>query len=208
MTWVRTDSARWSCRGVDFDGGENGIFKLGRFAISEVEFPPYGPIKAFTSDESAWDNPDPVETARIFMPLSFAMEVKDMFVASPELPGDVKLDGYLLEMRTELPPVPTHFVFTTEGLEFPVSLIEEAEARALFEAAGIDVLRLSDEIRLSWDETSQDLVIENIMVDLGQVGRVSAKARFGGVPRSVLENPQQAQGADVHAEHQVGGAGI
>ena len=179
--------------GVNLDAQVNGRFTLDRFAISDLEFPPYGPIRAFAADASAWDNPDPLETTRIFFPLSFVMDMKGLFAASPELPGDIKLDGYLVEMRTQIPPIPTHFVFTVEGLEFPISLIEEPEARAIFEAAGIDVLRLSEDIRMSWNETTEDLIVENITFDLGQVGRVSARATLGGVPRTVMENPQQAQ---------------
>ncbi|MCP4317652.1 MAG: hypothetical protein GY789_16950 [Hyphomicrobiales bacterium] len=118
-----------------------------------------------------------------------------MAVASPELPGNVKIDNYLLELSTNVPPIPTHVVLSTEGLEFPVALLDDKEAEMMLKAAGIDVLRLTEKVTVDWDEATEDLIIDRFVFELGKVGRVRAKARLGDLPKSVLLNPQQAQAA-------------
>ena len=187
----------FAVEGVGVDAGQHGSFRLGRFSVGKVKFAPYGPLKAFLNDSSAWDNPDPLEVARVFSPLSFATELKGLMVASPELSGDIVIDDYKVEMSTTVPPIPTNVVLSTEGLELPVAFLNDPKAEAFLKAAGIEVLRFSEIITLNWDEATEDLVIDNFVVDVGQVGRISARARLGGLPKALLENPARLEAAIV-----------
>ncbi|MEX3009429.1 hypothetical protein [Hoeflea sp. TYP-13] len=185
----------FSIGSVDFDIGEQGSFRMDRFALGDLEFAPYGPMREFAKNTLAWDNPDPLEIARIFTPRSIFMELSGFAVASEELSGEVGLDNYFLRLSTLVPPVPTYIELSTEGLEFPVALMDDDEAEAIFKAAGIDVLRLTEKIKLHWDEDSEDLVIDELVVELGNVGQVRASGRLGGLPKAILQNPQQIEAA-------------
>lgn len=179
--------------GID-DAGE-GVFD--RFSIEDLEFAPYAPMLEFfrTLNDGAGE-PDPLVTSRLFAPRSVSVSLDGLHVDARE-EGFFDLDRLFIGFSSIVPPVPTEIELNVEGLEFPVALIEEREARAVFEAAGIDTLRLAERFRVFWDEEAEDLVIEDLSIEIGQVGVVQAAARIGGVTRSILEDPQTAQMAIV-----------
>lgn len=183
----------FSISSVGFDMGTNGAFSLGKMSIGDIEFAPYGPMKSFIKTAANADKePDPFEVARIFAPLSVSTAMKDLYARIPG-EGEIGLDGYFLGLSSAVPPVPTDVEIAIDGLEIPVDSLDDSEAEALFAAAGIETLRLSESLRLHWDEASQDLVFDNLVVELGEIGTVSAKATLGGIPRSILENPQRIE---------------
>ncbi|MCR9139515.1 MAG: hypothetical protein NXI27_26180 [Alphaproteobacteria bacterium] len=183
----------FSISSVGFDMGTNGAFSLGKMSIGDIEFAPYGPMKTFIKTAAYADQePDPLEIARLFAPLSISTAMKDLYARIPG-EGELSLEGYFLGLSSAVPPVPTGIEIAVDGLEIPVDSLDDSEAEALFAAAGIETLRLSESLRLHWDEDSQDLVIDNLMVELGEIGTVSARATLGGIPRSILENPHRIE---------------
>ncbi|WP_136656916.1 hypothetical protein [Nitratireductor sp. XY-223] len=183
----------FSISSMEIDLGTEGSFSLGRFFFGDIEFAPYGPIKAFASDLDNLDEPDPLEVARIFTPRSIAAEIAGLALVGVVPEGDFSLDRYYMDMKSVVPPIPTSFEVSTEGLEMPVAALDDQEVIDVLQAVGIDVLRLTEKIRMRWDPDTEDLIIENLVVELGQIGKVRASARLGGLARSVLENPQQFQ---------------
>ncbi len=185
----------FSVSSVKANAGSGGTFRLGKFSVSDIDFAPYGPMKALIEQFVAGTSePDPLEIARAFTPRSISMGIDDLFL---RVPGDVEagLDRYQLNMRTSVPPVPTEIELSVEGLEIPVSIIQDQQARGMLMAAGIDRLRLTEDLKIRWDEQSEDLIVENLVIDVAPIGVVRAKARLGGMPKSVLQNPEQIQAA-------------
>lgn len=171
----------------------SGAFNLGKMSIGDVEFAPYGPMKEFVSTSATMESePDPFEIAKIFSPLSISTAMKD-FYAQVHGEGEIRLGSYFLGLKSVVPPVPTDIELTIDGIEVPIASLDDEEAEALFAAAGIDTLRMSESIRLHWDEQSEDLIIDNLVVELGDVGKISARARLGGVPRAILQNPERIE---------------
>lgn len=183
----------FSISSVAFDLESEGAFELGGFLIGDIEFPPFGPIEAFLADPENLEEPDPLLVARLFTPRSIVVELAGISVIGAVPEGDISLGRYFMDLETSVPPMPTFVEIATEGLSFPIAVLDDDKAVAVFEAAGIDTLRLTEKLRLHWDATSEDLVIENIVVELGQVGKVRASARLGGVTRLVMENPASYQ---------------
>lgn len=185
----------FSVSSVKANAGSGGTFRLGKFSVGDIEFAPYGPMKALIERFIAGSGePDPLEVARAFMPRSISMGIDDLFI---RVPGEMEggLDRHRLSLRTSVPPVPTEIELSVEGLELPVSAIEDEQARAMLTAAGIDRLRLTEDLKIRWDEQSEDLIVENLVIDVAPIGVVRAKARLGGMPKSVLQNPEQIQAA-------------
>ena len=183
----------FSISSVSFDLGSEGAFELGGFFIGDIEFPPFEPIEAFLADLENLDEPDPLVVARLFSPRSIVMELSGLSVMGAVPEGDISLGRYFMDLETTVPPMPTFVEIATEGLAFPIAALDDDEAVAVFQAAGIDTLRLTEKIRLHWDASTEDLVVENIVVEMGQVGKVRASARLGGVTRLVMENPASYQ---------------
>lgn len=183
----------FSISSADFDMGSNGVFSLGKMSIGDIEFAPYGPMKTFIRAAAISDEePDPLEAAKTFSPLSISAAMKDLFARIPGQ-GEFGLDGYFLGLKSSVPPVPTDIELSVDGFEIPISALDDEEAEALFAAAGIETLRLSESVRIHWDEKNQDLFVDNLVFDVGGLGRVSARAQLGGIPKSVLENPQRLE---------------
>ncbi|WP_419912789.1 hypothetical protein [Hoeflea sp.] len=183
----------FSISSVDLDLGTEGSFSLGKFFFGDIEFAPYGPMKAFAAELDTIDEPDPLEVARIFSPRSIAAEIAGFALVGLVPEGDFSLDRFYLDMKTVVPPIPTSIEISTEGLEFPVAALDDQEAIDALNAAGIDVLRMTEKVKMRWDVETEDLMIDNIVVELGQVGKVRASARLGGLTRTVMENPEQFQ---------------
>lgn len=185
----------FSVSSVKASTGSGGTFRLGRFSVGDIDFAPYGPMKALIERLVAGSGePDPLEIARAFVPRSISMGIDDLYL---RIPGETEagMDRYQMELRTSVPPVPTEIGLSVEGFELPVSVIEDEQARAMLTAAGIDRLRLTEDLKIVWDEQSEDLIVENLVIDIAPIGVVRAKARLGGMPKSVLQNPERIQAA-------------
>ncbi len=185
----------FSLSSIDVDIEPAGEVRLGRFAIEDVEFPPYAPMKPFIEKQMMSNSePDPLEVARLFTPWSIAISAEDFFADIPG-EGTASLGGFLMAMQTTVPPIPTDVVVAVDDLEIPVEALDDREAEQILKAAGISTLRLSEALEVRWDEASEDLIVDNIVVEVGDIGAVRAKARLGGLPKTILQNPMQAQAA-------------
>jgi hypothetical protein len=96
-------------------------------------------------------------------------------------------------MRDFIAPIPTDIEVRTEGLQMPLELIEEDEARRLFENLGMTALRYDDEMRLRWDPDDNTLTLDPMTVTIDGGGSLDLSAEIGGIPRKIFEDPAQAQ---------------
>ncbi|WP_350333846.1 hypothetical protein [Coralliovum pocilloporae] len=183
-----------SVNGIKADIAPGGSVLLGKFAIGDINFPPVGPIRDLIAQQSNNSEPDPLVVARALTPRSFAFELGEIDVVIPD-GVEMKLSSYFLGMASLIPPIPTEIEMKTDGLEIPVKYLDDEEAIKAFEAFGLTTLRWTDGLRIRWDEQTEDVFIDDLTLELGDVGRVHAKAHLGGLPRSILENPEQIQAA-------------
>ncbi len=165
--------------------------RAGKLSIEDIEFAPYRAIEAFIrSNPDGVSEPFSLEIARAFAPLSISASMRDFAGTGPDITG-ITVDEYFLGFETAVPPVPTDIEISLEGYEIPVSALNGSDAKALFAAAGIDRLHLSQSVLIHWDEQSEDVFIDNIELELEKIGRIRASAQLGGVPRAILENPDR-----------------
>lgn len=177
--------------------------KLDWAAIGDIEFAEYGPMRAMISTLMA--DPDfgedhPLDVARAFMPLSFGYEIKGLDVTTPDT-GRAQIGSSEMTVSTTVSPLPTNIFVRNEGIQVPVSAIDDPEAEALFGALGLENVVWSDETRLYWDEATLELRLEKFMVDIEGLGRAELTARFANVPKTLFEDPEgQGQMAMIVAQ--------
>ncbi len=182
-----------SVRDVDVKSGANNIASIGAFQVGPIEYPAYGPIRDYIVGFDVDGEPDPMAVARLFTPTSMVFELSDLFAINPETGSDIRLEGYALELNSTLPPVPTTLNMSISGWEMPLSDLKQPDVAAMLQLMGLEKIRLSQNLSLRWDEASEDLVVEDVMIDVGDIGTVRANVRFGGVPRALFEHPDQAE---------------
>ncbi|WP_425087270.1 hypothetical protein [Stappia sp.] len=172
---------------------QNTAVSLGRFRIADFDLPP---LVSFLDFGLASQLREPTLTEILaVMPMLGRMEIEDVKVATDALSGPIALDRFRLSMRDFIAPIPTDIELRTEGLELPVSVIEEEDARQLFEALGLTAIRYDDEMRLRWDADDKTLTLDPMRMEIDGGGSIDMSIEIGGIPRIVFENPQQAQAA-------------
>ena len=177
--------------------------KLDWAAIGDIEFAEYGPIEEIigklVSDPTYSEN-NPLEVARAFTPRSLAYELEGLEVNVPDI-GVTALGKLETTLSTTVPPIPTSLFSKTDGLRIPVKAVQDPQAQALFQGLGLETIVWSDEARLYWDEATQDLRLERLMIDIEGVGRAEASLRFANVPKALFEDPEgQGQLAAISAQ--------
>lgn len=182
---------------------EGASVKLDWAAIGDIEFADYTPMRAMIANLTA--DPDygenhPLEVARAFMPRSMAYEVEGLDVNVPDV-GRTIIGKAEMNVATTVPPIPTSFYLKNDGIEIPVSAIDDKEAQEVIAALGLEKVVWSDETRLYWDEATLELRLERLMLDIQGVGRAEASARFANVPKALFEDPEgQGQMAAIVAQ--------
>jgi hypothetical protein len=81
----------------------------------------------------------------------------------------------------------------TEGAQIPVEMVDDKDARALFERLGLTQLAYADELSVRWDPDTLKLSVDPLTVSIEGGGSATFTAEIGGIPRLVFENPDQAQ---------------
>ncbi|SDU13117.1 hypothetical protein [Stappia sp. ES.058] len=164
---------------------------LERFRISDFDLPPLASYVDF--GVASQDREPSLTEILAVVPMLGQLEVEALKVASDALPGGLSLDRFRISMRDFIAPIPTDIEVRTEGLKMPVALVEEEEARKLFESLGLSSLRYNDEMRLRWDADDKTLTLDPMRVEIDGGGSLDLSAEVGGIPRTVFENPGRAQ---------------
>ena len=182
----------FSIKDASFKTGEDaGVFDLAGFTMKDLRLARLASYLDFGL-AAAKNEPSLAEILSI-VPTLGLMEIEGLKVSSNQLPAPISLDRYRLTMSDFIQPIPTAIEAVTENAVFPVSLIEEDEARALFEALGLDIVRYSDRMRLRWDPDTQVLSADPVSFNIEGGGSIDMVMEIGGIPRIVFESPEQAQ---------------
>ncbi|MTH95682.1 hypothetical protein [Roseibium sp. RKSG952] len=173
---------------------DEAAFKLDRASIGNIDFAPYAGmqpvIKSLVDNAGRVSrNMSPMEIARAFVPssLSLGLEGLDMTIPGE---GEVFIGNFEQEYASSVPPIPTEIYSRTDNASMPLSALNDPQAVRFFDSLGLEKVVWSDETRLYWDETTQDLVLERLMIDVDGVGRAEASMKFANVPKALFEDPE------------------
>ncbi|MEP3275890.1 MAG: hypothetical protein ABJN26_20455 [Stappiaceae bacterium] len=166
-----------------------GSAKLGKFSIGNIEFAPFDAMKPYILGQVDPEQ-DPIATARAFAPRSLSYLIEGFEAVVPGQ-GQMKIGLLDQSFLSKVPPIPTEISLEAKDIKIPVEALDDSEAEAFFAQMGLKSLNLSESLKLFWDEQTQELVLDNLVVDVQKLGRVEANFRLSGVPKAVFEDPER-----------------
>lgn len=196
-TLARTTLRDLSSKGIgefSIDGlsGEvtgEGKLKLDRVALADLEFP-----SLMSLIEIGMTDGDPSITQSLAArPLIGLFEIVGFNLDAPSLGGEINVDEYRQTERGHINRIPTDIGLSMRGIRFPVSLIEEPEARSVFEAMNLTDVVIDQNLKVTWNEATGDLALEDLSVTLKDGGSFKMNFVLGNVSRALFETPEMAQ---------------
>lgn len=195
------DSLRYT--GVDFKKlPHGGHMRFGSLSYGGIRFADFQPMAALLPAllaEGAAGKPDPMAITRAFMPRSMSIAVKDLDL---DVPGKTQISIANSEhtISTVAAPLPTSIYSKTDKAVLPLEALNNEQAAAFLKSLGFENVTWSNETRLDWDESTLELTLEKLMIDVEGLGTAEATMRFGNVPKALFEDPEnQGQMALVSA---------
>lgn len=168
--------------------GDDAVIDLGTFELANIAWP-----SARTFVEVAEADEDDIATLMKGVPTVGLLAVSGIKVIADELPGPIALDEFRIAMEDHIGPIPTRIEHNISGLSYATEMVEEPQMREVLERLGIKQMNSSQDFVIAWDEATQDLRIEKLNVVLEGGLNLSADITLGGIPRSVFEDPSQAE---------------
>ncbi len=163
---------------------------IGEFSIEEVEFPAFAAVAAAVMASQSGREPTPREVLNV-IPMINRIETTDLAFTDP-LGRAASLQSYRLVMDRFIDPIPTELRNAVERLRMSVAFAEDDRARKTFEALGYDEITLSQDIDIRWNEDTEELTLDRLIVDFENGGSAELSAVVTGVPRTLFENPELA----------------
>jgi hypothetical protein len=165
-----------------------GDFSLERFALGGLVFPPADTIRAAIDAENQGQEVDPLS----FIPQLGFIEV---LRASGTFPNGVlgSLDRLRLELKDHLNAIPTVATADLRGLEIPVASLPDSEARQVFAGIGVDKISVNYGYRVRWREADERLLVDDIHLELEDLGSVTLSLTLGGLKRDMFSLKNDAE---------------
>ncbi len=183
---------------------DQGSIKLATIKLKDLNFQAFLKLFQLMSEKGFGDPAKPEESPlagvdpRAFVPSigQFTMTGLDVDVPSPVAvdaaaqpvapAGSTKLSIGTFDLQTSnwLMAIPTKVAMTLDKLA--LTLPPGSPPAADLKALGIDTLNLSSKLAAGWDETTQDLTIDALSVDAGQLGSLSAKGALGNISKDLF----------------------
>lgn len=175
--------------GVSIHDATSAGVKLGRFVLADLHFPPLQAILKLQNKKNTQD----IQAVLRAMPKLGRVEIDDLRVRDGKYDGDASLGHFELLQSAYINTIPTDIRTRISNFRIPLALVDDADAQELLSAIGLSEIRLDQNVALRWNADTEDLELERSEVRLENGGRGSLRIRLGGLPRSVLEDPNLAQ---------------
>lgn len=170
----------------------DGSGSLGAFELRGFVWPSREGIEASIMQGMAGMEATP-EAMLAFLPALGSIAVRDLAVDAANF-GALELGNFSLDLGGYIGPVPTSLAMTLQGLSMPAAALQDPNTAMMAQMIGADPIRADGTLSLRWDEDTQrfelaeDFTVENI-------GRLVTDATVSGIPRTIFEDPSQAQAA-------------
>jgi hypothetical protein len=170
-----------SLDGLSVTVPNQGDFSLERFALGGLVFPTAGALRAAADAERDGREIDPLS---LIPQLAFI----EFLRAKGTLPDGPlgKLDRLRLELRDHVNSIPTTASADLRGLEVPVSALPDADAREMFAGIGLDKISVNYGYRLRWREADERLIVDDIHLEIEDLGSVTLSLTLGGLKREMF----------------------
>ncbi|HZP20985.1 MAG TPA: hypothetical protein VFB16_12355 [Bauldia sp.] len=166
-----------------------GAINIGRIAVGGIVFPTFADILAVTGRIASGDGSGMMS---LFPKIGFA-EAKAIDIATADIPH-FALESARVDMKDYLGPLPLSVSAAVSGLEVPVAAMKP-DARATFRKLGYDKLLADYRLKYAWDESKNEMAVDDLHFGLQGMGSITASAKIGGITRDLLEHFDNPTGA-------------
>jgi hypothetical protein len=174
---------------VDPDNG--AAVKLGSFAIRGISVADLEPLLEGLANGQ---EPGTLPPSQLPKPRIDGIALADLAVTIPDQ-GAFAVRGFSIDTPAWIGFSPVTLKSYVEGFSMPVAAITDPVARAKLGALGVETLIVDSALDLSWVEPEEVLTLGPVSLTVEGIGKASVRAVAGGVPKSVIENPQTAEQA-------------
>ncbi len=176
------------------DSISTGTINFDKFSIGNLVFPELEPMKPYLIGTKLEDIEEGgFETVRVFLPRSLQIELKNLDVnipnANPAERIKFELGSFYHYFETKIPPIPTTLYLEVKDFEVPVNLLDAEDAQEFLTSSGIETLSISHNLDFKWNEKTDEATIENLEIEVSELGRLTASLQLDGIPKSLIENP-------------------
>lgn len=176
------------------DSISTGSISFEKFSIGNLVFPELEPMKRYLIGTNLEDFEDGgFETLQVFLPRSLQIELENLDVNIPNVNPNEKIEFELGRFyhffETKIPPIPTLLYFEVKDFEIPVNMIDAEDTQEFLASSGIETLSISHNLDFKWNEKTDEATIENLEIEVSQLGRLVASVQLDRIPKSLIENP-------------------
>ncbi|MDB5542273.1 MAG: hypothetical protein JWQ89_4000 [Devosia sp.] len=129
----------------------------------------------------------------------FSLADLDVDIPDPEAPGKRvtgTLGAFDATLGNYFNGVPADIALTLTNFILPVTPDLEGLPVADLLARGIDQLDVSLGTKLRWDQDASTIVVDDVLIDLGSLGRLNLSGTFGNATEALFsDNPDEATAA-------------
>ncbi|AEV37282.1 hypothetical protein PSE_2774 [Pseudovibrio sp. FO-BEG1] len=189
-----TDLTNNSLGQMKFEGlhgaveGDDAVFDLDTFELANLAWPSLRTIV----ESSLVAEADP-EAAMKAIPTIGRISAAGLNIQADDLPTPVSLDELTIEMGNHIGPIPTSLSEVIGGLSFDAVLLQEPMVLGVLDRLGIERVNLTQDFKIAWDESTEDLTLEKFEFELENGLKLRADIQLGGIPRSLFEKPHEAE---------------
>lgn len=176
---------KFAIEGVDINGSDGEKVSFDESTIGDVIFPSVEDILAAVEQGPP---SDPFAAAALG-PKIGKIQITNLLFDDKKKPA-ISLGLFRMLQSGFIGAIATDIKIDTEDFRLPVAYIEDPMAQTMLQSLGYEVLKIAAKFALKWDEASQDLTLEVADISLDNGVNVKLKAGVTGLPRSVIENPQ------------------
>jgi len=186
---------------TDFEFGVENVLDMNfeKVFLKDVDFPSVSWMRQVIDSPEILEDVDPLLLGRAFMPTALTAGLGKLSLQFAGTDDEMVLDGFFTKLQSAVPPILTLIEMTIDNFELSTNLIDDPDADAVLGGLGIEKIVFNQDIHIDWDESTGDVTIDRLVVDLGRFGKASGRMQIGGVPRFVLENPENPEALMVTA---------
>jgi len=171
-----------------------GSVKVGRFAFGGMKFPDTELLRAaIKASAGGGANSDvPFDPTSLIPTLGF-MEAAGIDIQTSDVPH-MALDKLRIDLTDYVGYLPTRVGASLSGLDLPLDSLDR-QARETFKRLGYDRVSLDYRLKYGWDEAKEQLDVEDFHIRAADIGGITGSAVIGGLTRTMVEHPDNPEGA-------------
>nr|WP_321456837.1 hypothetical protein [uncultured Cohaesibacter sp.] len=179
-----------SISGITYDGPPSINFKLGRFALEDLEFADYDLIEKAIFD-SMNDMPPEGSDAAKLGPNALTIGLSDLLYKDGNGHG-LSADQAKISYDRQGLAIPAKLSTKIDNLKISKTMLQHPLAVVFLDQLGLDDLTINEELSMNWDSDKQTYVIDPLNLAFPGIASLSGSLGAGGIMKDYLSKPETA----------------